>query len=87
MSRLWATLDIFDKLSLNENFCPDGKREWQTSLVLPFNVNFDAVLYRCSEDHETTDPSDYKLLTMVNGFPIEIDKCDDSACGAAKFLK
>ncbi|XP_053206141.1 multiple inositol polyphosphate phosphatase 1-like [Panonychus citri] len=87
MSRLWSTLDIFDKLSLNENFCPDGKREWQTSLILPFNVNFDVVLYRCSEDHETTDPSDYKLLTMINGVPIEIDQCDDPFCSATKFLK
>ncbi|XP_015794302.1 multiple inositol polyphosphate phosphatase 1 isoform X2 [Tetranychus urticae] len=87
ISRLWAALGLFNKLELDDNFCPNGDRQWRTSLILPFNVNFDGVLYRCTENIESTNPSDYKLLTMINGFPVKIDRCDDPMCNASQFLK
>ncbi|XP_015794310.1 multiple inositol polyphosphate phosphatase 1 [Tetranychus urticae] len=87
LARLWAALGLFDDLEINHNFCPDENRKWRTSLMLSFNVNFDVVLHRCTENNKSTNPSDYKLLTMINGFPVKIDHCDDSMCNASKFLK
>ena len=58
--------------------CILSQREFRSTLLLPFNTNYAAVLYRC-------DQSQYKVLSLWNEVPVKVRGCDAELCDWATF--
>lgn len=93
MKKLYATLGLFnDNKYFTESRIRDfesdleapKKRNWRSSVILPFSANMAFVLYKCPKDDK---PPKYKILTTVNEQPVELGPCGDTDCNIKKFME
>lgn len=92
MKKLYATLGLFnDYKHFSESQIRDfesdldapEKRNWRSSVILPFSANMAFVLYKCPKENK---PPKYKILTTVNEQPVELGPCGDTDCNIHKFM-
>jgi hypothetical protein len=98
---LLAILNVFASInriefSLKESFCDRTDDDWNVSKNVPFNSNFNFVLYErnASAKGETCQEADqmigsktdqYFVLTLLNERPIELENCSQILCPWSEF--